>query len=106
MNRIAWRNPDDWREGVRVPLRFRVRRWLRRAQRPRRGPARLASDLVAVERLLAPAGASARLRLEAELGRPLLEELDRMLGQRGRLLAPRQRRRLLAARQRRLRKAA
>lgn len=68
----------------------------RRTPRVQRGPDRLVHDVVAVERMTAPRS-SARARLEAELGRPLLRELERALELEGRLVESRQRRRLLDA---------
>jgi hypothetical protein len=65
----------------------------RPAPRVRRGPQRLALDVVAVERMTAQRR-SARARLESELGRPLLRELERALELEGRLVEPRRRRRL------------
>lgn len=65
----------------------------RRTLRIQRGPDRLVLDVVAVERMTAPR-VSARARLEAELGRPLLRELERTLELEGRLVESRQRRRL------------
>jgi hypothetical protein len=57
---------------------------------------RLSGDLIAVDRLTDPHRRSARTRLEDELGRPFLVELERRLELDGRL-APRRRRRLRAA---------
>jgi hypothetical protein len=68
-----------------VPLRA-VRRLLARPSRPRRGPDRLVLDLVAVDRMLEPDRAPARRRLEAQLGRQLVRELDQALELDGRLL--------------------
>jgi hypothetical protein len=77
--------------------RFRLaspfRRLLGRPARPRRGPERLAADLRALARVVEDRR-PARARLEAELGLPLLRELDRRLELGGRLAAPRPRRRL------------
>jgi hypothetical protein len=80
-------------EGRVVPIRARIRRLVGRPVRPRRGADRLVLDLVAVDRIVRPDRASARSRLEVELGRPLLAELDRVLELDGRVLdAPRRRR--------------
>ena len=65
----------------------------RHPARVRRGPDRLVLDVVAVDRLATPRR-SARARLESELGRPLLRELERALELEGRLVEPRRRRRL------------
>jgi hypothetical protein len=69
---------------------------LGRKPRPRRGPDRLVLDLVAVDRMTAQRP-SARARLEADLGRPLVRELERTLELEGRLVEPRRRRRLRTA---------
>jgi len=66
---------------------------LGRRARPRRGPERLVLDVVAADRMTAPRP-GARARLEAELGRPLVRELERALELEGRLVEPRRRRRL------------
>ncbi len=63
---------------------------LRRFSRPARGHDRLVADLVAVDRMTTPAR-SARARLEAELGRPLLRELEVVLELEGRLVPLRHR---------------
>jgi hypothetical protein len=65
----------------------------RRTPRVQRGPERLVLDVVAVDRMTTPR-AGVRARLEAELGRPLLRELERTLELEGRLVEPRRRRRL------------
>ena len=67
-----------------------------RRARPRRGPERLVLDVVGVDRMTTPRP-SARARLESELGRPLLRELERELELEGRLVEPRRRRRLRVA---------
>jgi len=69
---------------------------LGRRARPQRGPDRLVLDLVAVDRMTEPRS-SARARLESELGRPLVRELERALELEGRLVEPRRRRRLRTA---------
>jgi hypothetical protein len=63
----------------------------RPAPRVPRGPERLVVDVVAVDRMTAPRR-SARARLESELGRPLLRELEQVLELEGRLVEPRRRR--------------
>ena len=55
----------------------------------RQGQARLSLALLAVERMLLDERPPVRNQLEAELGRSLVRQLDRLLEQEGRLLAAR-----------------
>jgi hypothetical protein len=58
---------------------------LGRPRRARRRHDRLVADLLAIDRMTTPGRPGARVRLEAQLGRPLVRELEQALGLEGKL---------------------